>query len=656
MWSDNETDTDLLDYSHLVDAVTTIVANDRLVPSTIGVFGDWGSGKSSLLQMIKREVESGEDVLCLSFNGWIFEGYEDAKSALMGTILDEISDKRTLAGKGKELAKKLLKRVDILKTVGFASKHALGFAVGGPAGLGITAGMDAIGWLKQIAEKGSEADLEKIKTFLHEAPADSAEIRRTVIEFRKDFADLLKETKIRRLVVIIDDLDRCNPDTIIATLEAIKLFLFVPQTVFLIGADERLVKYAVRRRFPELPGDYAEVGRDYLEKLVQFPVRVPPLGRAETETYINLLFANLGQLTPEQCEQARVCAMRKDSQQIHDVTFNRRIAQELFGELPNDLAEGLSLAEQLSRVLTVGLNGNPRQCKRFLNMLLMRIGMAKSRNIVLQKGVLAKLMLLEYFRPEFFKTLAVMQVEENGRPGLLHQAEAFSQPESSASAPHLALENGTGNIAAPKKTARGKSDDAPRRTPPDDPRITPWLADTWMQEWLKGTPPLREIDLRPYFFFSRDILGPLGVAVQRLTPAAQEVLQRLLSESEATQKLGVQRAKDLNQAEAAAVLEALVDKIQREEDLSDARSSLPVLFEWVKARPEQSGQLISALGRIPDASVPLNVPIRLQSVGAAAEVSVPMQQLFQRWKSGPNKRLATAVDNALKRTREPMKR
>ena len=74
MWSDNETDVDLLDYSHLVDAVTTIVANDRLVPSTIGVFGDWGSGKSSLLQMIKLEVEKGEDVLCLSFNGWIFEG------------------------------------------------------------------------------------------------------------------------------------------------------------------------------------------------------------------------------------------------------------------------------------------------------------------------------------------------------------------------------------------------------------------------------------------------------------------------------------------------------------------------------------------------------------------------------------------------------
>jgi predicted KAP-like P-loop ATPase len=652
MWSDNETDVDLLDYSHLVDAVTTIVANDRLVPSTIGVFGDWGSGKSSLLQMIKLEVEKGEDVLCLSFNGWIFEGYEDAKSALMGTILDEISEKRTLVGKGKELAKKLFKRVDILKTVGFAGKHALAFAVAGPAGLGITAGMDAINWLKQIAEKGSEADVEKIKTFLHEAPSDSAEIRRTVIEFRKDFADLLKETKIRRLVVIIDDLDRCNPDTIIATLEAIKLFLFVPQTVFLIGADERLVKYAVRRRFPELPGDYAEVGRDYLEKLVQFPVRVPPLGRAETETYINLLFANLGQLTQDQCEKARVHAMRKTSEQIHDVTFNRRIAQELFGELPNDLVEGLSLAEQLSRVLTVGLNGNPRQCKRFLNMLLMRIRMAKSRNIILQKGVLAKLMLLEYFRPEFFKSLAAMQVEENGKPKLLQQAEAFFQPEPRIPAPQPASSDG--DFAAPKKGAR-KAAEISQKTPPDDPRVTPWLADAWMQDWLRGTPPLRDADLGPYFFFSRDILGPLGIAVQRLTPAAQEVLQKLLNESEAAQKLGVQQAKDLNQAEAAAVFEALADKVQREEDLTDAGSSLPTLFDFVKVRLELSGQLISALGRIPDGSVPVNVPMRLQSIGFASEVGIPLQQLLQRWKTGPNKRLAAGVDNALKRIRGPVK-
>lgn len=73
--------------------------------------------------------------------------------------------------------------------------------------------------------------------------------------FREDFEALLEEADIDRLVVLIDDLDRCLPPTIIQTLEAIKLFLSVGNVAFVIGADERLVQYAVRERFPELPGD-----------------------------------------------------------------------------------------------------------------------------------------------------------------------------------------------------------------------------------------------------------------------------------------------------------------------------------------------------------------------------------------------------------------
>lgn len=422
MWSDNETETDLLDFSHLVEAVTTIIANDRLLPSTIGVYGDWGSGKSSLLRMIQKKMESDEDVLCLSFNGWLFEGYENAKTALMGAILDEIGKKRGEVVKVTGVFKKLVKSVDVLKMSGWAAKHGIAYAAAGHWGLTATAGIDAWSWLKGLAEKGKDIKAEDLKEFVKEAPKDDEDLRRTIIEFRDDFKELLGETKLRRLVVMIDDLDRCNPDTIIETLEAIKLFLFVPNTVFILGADERLIKYAVRRRFPEFPGgERAEVGRDYLEKLIQFPVRVPPLGRPEMETYIALLFAEISTLTAEQREQARIKSVRRTASQINEVTFNLKVAEELFGadKLPDDLAEGLRLGAQLAKVLTVGLNGNPRQGKRFLNTLLMRISMAKSRGVELKRRILAKLMLLEYFKPEFFKVLATAQVQENGRPKLI---------------------------------------------------------------------------------------------------------------------------------------------------------------------------------------------------------------------------------------------
>src|SRR5687768_10914884 len=69
MWSDNETGIDLLGYHHLVGAVVEIVRADRLLPATIGVFGDWGSGKSSLVQMACVELATDETTLVLPFNG-----------------------------------------------------------------------------------------------------------------------------------------------------------------------------------------------------------------------------------------------------------------------------------------------------------------------------------------------------------------------------------------------------------------------------------------------------------------------------------------------------------------------------------------------------------------------------------------------------------
>lgn len=93
------------------------------------------------------------------------------------------------------------------------------------------------------------------------------------------------------MVVMLDDLDRCLPPTAIGTLEAIRLFLFVDRTAFVIGAGEMMIEYAVRDHFPDLPPSAGPVSyaRNYLEKLIQVPFRIPALGVAETRTYITLL-------------------------------------------------------------------------------------------------------------------------------------------------------------------------------------------------------------------------------------------------------------------------------------------------------------------------------------------------------------------------------
>ena len=124
-------------------------------------------------------------------------------------------------------------------------------------------------------------------------PSETKNVPEEVEAFRKAFDKLLKDAGVEQLVVLIDDLDRCLPDTAIETLEAIRLFVFTARTAFVVAADEAMIEYAVRKHFPDLPEttgprDYA---RNYLEKLIQIPFRIPALGETETRIYVTLLLA-----------------------------------------------------------------------------------------------------------------------------------------------------------------------------------------------------------------------------------------------------------------------------------------------------------------------------------------------------------------------------
>jgi hypothetical protein len=149
-----------------------------------------------------------------------------------------------------------------------------------------------------IADPAKLATKENLSTAIDEVkavlkPGESKNVPEEVEAFRKAFDQLLKDAGIKQLIVLIDDLDRCLPDTAIETLEAIRLFVFTARTAFVVAADEAMIEYAVRKHFPDLPDstgprDYA---RNYLEKLIQVPFRIPALGETETRIYVTLLLA-----------------------------------------------------------------------------------------------------------------------------------------------------------------------------------------------------------------------------------------------------------------------------------------------------------------------------------------------------------------------------
>src|SRR5665811_2606211 len=135
-----------------------------------------------------------------------------------------------------------------------------------------------------------------------------------------------------------------------------------------IGADERLVHYAVRERFPELPGDRVDVGRDYLEKLIQYPVRIPSLSRSEVQSYIALLFVlaeGEGAVIDKSMEW--FCAAQRS---VSGVPCGHDALHELEIKVPKALDEGLTLSAQIGPLLGRGLSGNPRQSVSYTHLTL----------------------------------------------------------------------------------------------------------------------------------------------------------------------------------------------------------------------------------------------------------------------------------------------
>ena len=112
---DHETAVDFLNYEAISKAIVALLRDNRKRALTVGIHGDWGAGKSSVLKMIETEVGRDKDVACLWFNGWAFQGFDDAKTVLIEATITELCRQRSTVGKVKEMGARLLKRIDWLK-------------------------------------------------------------------------------------------------------------------------------------------------------------------------------------------------------------------------------------------------------------------------------------------------------------------------------------------------------------------------------------------------------------------------------------------------------------------------------------------------------------------------------------------------------------
>jgi predicted KAP-like P-loop ATPase len=566
LWKDSETELDFLDFDYLIETVSNIIRDDNLLPSTIGVYGDWGSGKSSLINMSIASLKSEKNTECIYFNGWLFEDYEDAKIALLGSILDTIEKNRTLGKNAKICLASLYKSINKMKLVKKAIQYGSGFLLGG--GDGALADV-AFSTILQSAVNSSdeiidEGWIDKIK-----AELSNKELREDINAFRLEFNQLLNETNIERLVVFIDELDRCSPETILDTLEAIRLFLYVGNTVFIIGADERHISYAVKTKFKEIEGIGIDIGKEYLEKIVQYPVRIPRLSASEVELYIALLFMQ-NELPKEDFEKVIDFIQNEKKKNFLSFRLNYSLLKEHNNQIADKVKLSLEVAKQLSSVLAGGLNGNPRHCKRFLNGMEMRLNMAKYKGIDLDKRILAKVMMLEYFKPRMFSELVGADVELDG------------------------------SITELRYFEKGDLDKLVK--------LKNWQDDVWVKNWVEKEPYIGSEDLRPYFYFGRTSLDKqYETGTTKLSREAQDVLKNLLAGTQSGLNTAIQNAGSVNDYEAALIVEHLFGRIQESSEISDMH--IRTLLEWGSKNSEIHTSIISGLQSIDGSRIkPLHVP------------------------------------------------
>ncbi len=622
--ADNETRIDLLNNEAIAATIIRLL-RERTQPVTVGVHGDWGAGKSSILEMIEAGLAADETALCLKFNGWRFQGFEDAKIALIEGIVTGLLEKRPVLTKAAAVVKDLFARIDWLKV----AKHAGGLAFTAFTGIPTPDQIHAVvgGLQAMIADPAKVTTKENlisavdgIKSVL-KPEAERRHVPEEIAGFRNAFEQMLKDAGVKQLIVLVDDLDRCLPDTAIETLEAIRLFVFTAGTAFVVAADEAMIEYSVRKHFPELPDttgprDYA---RNYLEKLIQIPFRIPALGELETRIYVTLLLvgAELGDTDPNYSKLIEAARERLKRPWENSPLDFPAIKQAL-GAKASSAQNAVTLSDQIGPILASGTQGNPRQIKRFLNSLLLRRRTADARGFggEIKLPVLAKLMLAERFMPRLFDQIAyAAAAHPKGLcDGIATIESAMVTDAASQKGPSGAAKAGT-----PVELSIEGGDSG---------FATEWLSSPQIRNWAQIKPPLEGVDLRPYLFVTKDRKDYFGAA-SALGHLAS-VVEKLLGPKLAVQGLEGE-LKKLAAPEAAQVFEALRGRVVSDDSFMTEPPGIAGMTVLVKAHATLQSNLLDFLESLPSKRCGSWPVSGWQGVVTEPSIALRLENLVEKW-------------------------
>jgi len=245
--TDEPTLEDALDFRNYSRRLAEIITNST-PRFSIGVFGGWGTGKTSLMSMTRQILDDNDKIITVWFDAWRYEreNYLAVIPFLRTVNLTLDAAQKSKAGNWENVKSSIEKAAKVFSTA-----------------------------ITITPLPGLSFDFEKARDALKQDELIAGErvIYYHITDFLGKALDELREKdKEYRIVIFIDDLDRCSPDKALEVLESVKSFFDVEGIVYVIGMDSKTINSLVRKKYGE--GSAVE-GLDYLQKMVQLPFQIP---------------------------------------------------------------------------------------------------------------------------------------------------------------------------------------------------------------------------------------------------------------------------------------------------------------------------------------------------------------------------------------------
>lgn len=619
LWSDDPAGVDLLSFDAVAGTVADALLDEALDPVALGLSGSWGSGKTTVLGLVAQELDRRgareSKVLVIQTDPWRYDPATGAKESLIAEVLaalaEEVKRSETKTDKAKKLLGRLAKRIDWAKAIKLAATSSL------------TLQIPSFDKLVELV-KPKEGDEESV---------------RGLEAFRDEFAELIQSDDlkhVRAVTVLVDDLDRCLPATVVESLEAMRLFLAVPKMSFVIAADEERVADAIRTRFAatgrpeESDIDEQDPATLYLHKIVQTTIPLPALSHFDTQAYLLLLQLQASAMPEHLTALIDRCAqVRRNGGTVDDIGSIAGLVME----------EELAFASRLTPLLYEKLRGNPRYIKRFLNDLRVRQSVASRRGIALDPSVVAKLMTLEALMKPEFKLLLGWFAKGEMRDQLARledEAGRPAAPDTASAADALADAEASGDGESVGQPRRGS-----RRVPEPSAATTSGQFSQAMLRWAKLAPPLRGLDLSPYLTLAASFAG-VTLLDESLPERLRDIAANLLSES--TRERGSVTDAELDKLGAGDASDLLrhIGRTLRDQPAKQ-KAGVNAIFRILRRQPSVVADARDALLMLPPSDITLATPLQFKR-DDPAEIRGVLTTWKERVPDGPVKR---AIESAL---------